>query len=152
MWPRTLDQANDYLVDQFLPWWNQHLSVVPANPTDAHRPLGIEHDLASALSRVEMRQVGQDYTIRILGKLYQIARADVRPRLRGSNVRVELRLDGSLALRFQDRYLSVSECQPRPKSVFQNAAPRPQRAPRSGPSQTARQAMNKFARSRGLLQ
>ena len=147
---QTLEQANEYLVDQFLPWWNQHLTVVPANPTDAHRPLGIQHDLASALSRVETRQVGQDYTIRVWGKLYQIARAEVRPGLRGSHVRVELRLDGTLAVRFQDRSLSVSECQPRPKIVVQTAAPRPPRSPRFGPSEAARQAMNRFARSRGL--
>lgn len=147
---KTLEQANEYLVDQFLPWWNQHLTVVPANPTDAHRPLGIGHDLTSALSHVETRQVAQDYTIRVLGKLYQIARAEVRPGLRGSNVRVELRLDGTLAVRFQDRYLAVSECQPRPKIEVQAAAPRPRRQAGSSPNPAARQAMSRLARSRGL--
>jgi transposase len=114
---RTLEEANRYLEQEFLPWWNQHLTVAPANPTDAHRPLGKEHDLAASLSHVETRQVANDYTIRFAGKIYQIARGDVSNGLRGNNVRVERRLDGLIAVRFRDRYLTVEECSPRPKAV-----------------------------------
>src|SRR5579884_1234101 len=99
---RTLEQANAYLQQEFLPWWNQHLNVAAANPTDAHRPLGPEHELASALSQVETRQVDNDYTIRWRGKLYRIVRADVRAGMRGGIVRVEARLDGTLAVRFRE--------------------------------------------------
>jgi transposase InsO family protein len=114
---RTLEKANRYLEEEFLPWWNQHLTVAPANPTDAHRPLGKEYDLAASLCHVETRQVANDYTIRFAGKIYQIARGDVMSGLRGGNVRVERRLDGSVAVRFRDRYLTVEECSPRPKVV-----------------------------------
>lgn len=113
----TLEAANRYLEQEFVPWWNQHLRVLPANPADAHRPLGPEHDLAAALCRVETRQVSNDYTFRFDGKLYQVVRSDIRSGLRGGTVRVEARLDGTLAARFQDRYLTVSECPPRPKAV-----------------------------------
>lgn len=121
----TLKQANRYLEEEFLPWWNQHLAVLPANPADAHRPLGPEHDLASALSHVETRQVGNDYTLHYQGRLYQIARGDARPGLRGAAVRVEARLDGSLAVRFQQHWLNTKPIEPRPKAV-----PAPQRPPR----------------------
>ncbi len=33
----TLEEANRYLDQEFLPWWNQHLRVLPANSADAHR-------------------------------------------------------------------------------------------------------------------
>jgi hypothetical protein len=66
---RTLAQANRYLQCEFIPWWNQHLRVLPKNPTDAHRPLDAAHDLAAALSMVEIRQVTKDYTIRFEGHL-----------------------------------------------------------------------------------
>jgi hypothetical protein len=36
----TLEQANLYLQQEFLRWWNQHLRMSPANPADAHRALG----------------------------------------------------------------------------------------------------------------
>ena len=113
---KTLEQANVYLENEFLPWWNQTLTVRPGLADDAHRPLGKAHSLAATLSHVETRQVANDYTIRFQNKLYQIARASVYAGLRGGTVRVERRLDGTLAVRFRDRYLNVSECAVRPKA------------------------------------
>jgi hypothetical protein len=148
---RTLDEANRYLAEEFVPWWNQHLVVAPANPTDAHRPLGAEHNLAAALSHVEVRQVANDYTIRFRGRLYQIARQDVRAGLRGGNVRVEARLDGSLAVRFQDRYLNVSLCQPRPQAPPQSATvPSRARSKPSQPTAAARAAIDQLFKGKAL--
>ena len=114
---RSIEDANRYLETEFLPWWNQHLVTPPANPADAHRPLGPEHDLPSVLSQVQTRQVNNDYTIQLDGKFYQIERASIRARLRGATVRIERRLDGDLAVRFRDRYLAVKICAARPQPV-----------------------------------
>ena len=108
----TLAQANAYLEQEFLPAWAGRFTVAPANPTDAHRPLGREHDLAAILSVVEARVVTNDYTLRYQGKSYQVARADVGGGLRGAKVQVEKRLDGTVAVRFRGRYLAVSVCVP----------------------------------------
>jgi len=70
---------------------------------------------------VESRVVANDYTIRYDKKIYQIARADLRPGLRGATVRVEERRDGGVRVRFRDRYLTVSACEAR----LQPVAPRP---------------------------
>ncbi len=130
----TLEEANRYLAEEFVPWWNQHLTVIPANATDAHRPLATEHNLAAALSHVQTRQVAGDYTIRYEGKLYQIARQEIRPGLRGGNVRVEARLDGSIAVRFQERYLAYSQCERPPKVTVpppkRTVSPKAPKAPR----------------------
>lgn len=112
---KTLEQANVYLETKFMAWWNRTLTVVPASADDAHRPLGKEHSLAASLSYVEARQVRSDYTIQFDNRTYQIARNDIRAGLRGAEVRVEVRLDGSLAVRFQSHYLTVAECHPAPK-------------------------------------
>ncbi|MGH8378709.1 MAG: ISNCY family transposase [Gammaproteobacteria bacterium] len=110
----SLEQAQRYLERVYLPMWNRRFTVEPANLTDAHRPLGPEHDLGSILSYVETRTVGQDYTIAWQTVRYQIARQAVVAGLRGASVRVEQRLDGKLAVRFRRRYLAVSVCQQRP--------------------------------------
>jgi len=107
---RTLEQANEYLVNDYLLWWERELTVEPASPDDAHRRLEKHHDLAASLSHVETRQVRPDYTLRWDGKLYQIDRKAVTHGLRRANVRVELRLDGTLAVRYGERYLPVKEC------------------------------------------
>lgn len=115
----TLAQANAYLEREFLPAWEQRFTVEPANPTEAHRPLGKTQDLAAILSVVEERVVSNDYTFRYQGKRYQIAWADVGGGMRGAKVRVEKRLDGTLAVWFRSRYRTVSECGPvaKPKTV-----------------------------------
>ena len=106
----SIEAANAYLEEEFLPWWNKTLTVQPATAEDAHRPLGKEHDLAATLSHVEQRQVTNDYTIRWDAKFYQIDRRDVRPGMRKAWVRVEQRLDGAIAVRFQDQYVRVRRC------------------------------------------
>jgi hypothetical protein len=123
---KTLEQANEYLEKEFLPWVNETLSVTPANPDDAHRALEQKYDLAAILSHVENRRVGNDYTIQFESKVYQIASKDIRAGLRGADVRVEKRRDGSIAVRFRDRYVAVSRCEQRPKQ----AKPKPAKKPR----------------------
>jgi DNA-binding Lrp family transcriptional regulator len=110
----TLEEAQRYLQQVYLPLWNRRFTVQPSNPTDAHRPLGGEHDLGSILSHAETRIVGQDYTIQWQAHRYQIARQAVQAGLRGAAVRVEQRLDGRIAVRFRGQYLAVSICQQRP--------------------------------------
>ncbi len=118
---KTLEQANHYLETEFLPWVNATLAVAPASADDAHRPLEKHHDLAAILSCVESRRVNNDYTILFETKIYQIARKDICAGLRGAVVRVEKRRDGSVAVRFRERYLSVEQCSQR----SQVTAPKP---------------------------
>jgi hypothetical protein len=109
---RSLEAANQYLEQQYLPLWNQRFTVPPASEVDAHRPLGRHHQLASILSHVEHRVIGQDYTLRYGRKLYQIARQQIRPRLRGQTVRVERWLDGNtLVVRSSQGELKVGLCE-----------------------------------------
>jgi transposase len=118
----TLEQANHYLETEFLPWINATLAVAPASPDDAHRPLEKHHDLAAILSHMESRRVNNDYTILFETKIFQIARKDICAGLRGAVVRVEKRRDGSVAVRFRERYLSVEQCAQRPKVPVAKAA------------------------------
>jgi hypothetical protein len=127
---KTIEQANQYLEQDYLVWWERELTVEPAHPDDAHRRLDRSHNLAASLSHVETRQVRNDYTLRWDGKLYQIERQAVVSGLRGTNVRVEERLDGSLAVRYGERYLPVKEC----------AVADQQKAPRSAKPAKARRA------------
>lgn len=128
---KTIKEANAYLETEFLPWWNSTLTVVPAAADNAHRPLGKQHAVAASLSHVETRQVANDYTLRFENTLYQIAHADVRAGLRGGTVRVERRLDGTVWVRFRERYLAIAECAPRPKvPPVKPAQPQPRKTPR----------------------
>jgi hypothetical protein len=80
---KTIEQANQYLQEDYLAWWNQELTVEPANADDAHRALEKSHNLAASLSHVETRQVRNDYTLQWGGDFYQIAPQAVVSGLRG---------------------------------------------------------------------
>ena len=58
---KTLEQANQYLEENYLVWWERELTVAPAHSDDAHRPLDKSHSLEASLSHVEMRQVRNYY-------------------------------------------------------------------------------------------
>src|SRR5713226_2736389 len=47
---KTLEEANQYLQEDYLVWWDRELTVEPANADDAHRPLEKSHQLAASLS------------------------------------------------------------------------------------------------------
>jgi hypothetical protein len=94
----TLEEAKAYLETEYLPWWNKTLAVTAAGADDAHRPLDKTVNLAGVLSHV------------------------VTPGLRKADVRVEQRLDGSLAVRYQERYLTIEKC-PQPAKVEKPTVP-----------------------------
>jgi len=111
----TIEAANAVLESVFLPWFNRRCTVKPSSPNDAHLPLGPGHDLAAILCRQERRVVANDYTIRLDNRVYQLL-PPPWPGERGGEVVVELRLDGSMHVRFKQRYLPFREVPPPAKA------------------------------------
>jgi len=115
----TLAGANEVL-ERLLPAHNRRFSKPAPQPDDAHRPLGPGHDLAAILSIQEERVVSNDYTIRFRNRFYQLLKP-VYPGERGGRVVIELRLDGSMTIRFREKYLKYQEVRVAPGG----SAPRP---------------------------
>src|SRR5580700_9549032 len=49
---KTIEQANEYLTDDYLSWWEREMTAEPAHSDDAHRPLDKSHSLEASLSHV----------------------------------------------------------------------------------------------------
>ena len=113
--------ANEVL-GRLLPGHNRRFSKAAREATDAHRPLGPSHDLAAILSIQEQRVVSNDYTVRFQNRFYQLL-PPVHPGQRGGRVVIEQRLDGSMAIRFRDKYLRYREVLP--GGCAGGSAPRP---------------------------
>jgi hypothetical protein len=134
---KTIEEANRYLEEDYLVWWERELTVEPASSDDAHRPLEKSHNLSASLSHVETRQVRNDYTFRWEGSLFQIEPGSMRSGMRGSAVRVEQRLDGSMGVRFGENYVQVSLCPAAPpKAAAPAKALKKQRAGAAKPGGT----------------
>jgi hypothetical protein len=103
----TAEQANEVLA-RLLPAHNRRFAKAAKDSTDAHRALGPGHDLDSILSVQSERTVSNDYVVRFDNRFYQLL-PPALPGLRGGKVTVEERLDGSLKIRFADRYPAHKE-------------------------------------------
>jgi hypothetical protein len=106
----TLEAANAFLEQEYWPEWNQRFAQPVADFPNQHRPLTPYLDLAAILCHVEQRVIGNDYTFAFAGRRYQIAREDAQAGMRHQRLRVELRLNGELQARYQDRYVHIGEC------------------------------------------
>jgi transposase len=100
----TMVAANRFLEDVYLPRVEEKFAVEPAGAVDAHRSReGL--DLEAILSIQETRRVAGDYTVQVDGVAWQIERGEIAGGLRGGKLVVERRLDGTMRLRWGDRYL-----------------------------------------------
>ena len=121
----TRTEANAQVDRKLLPDHNRRFTKPPGSPNDAHRPLGPRQNVAAILSIQESRFVGNDYTVRFHNRLYQVHKPAL-PGLRRGRVVMEQRLDGSLAMRFDERYLSYTDLGPLPPKLGGSSQPRQQ--------------------------
>ena len=111
----TMEDANRYLWDEYIPEHNARYAVEPASSSDVHKPLLAQHDLEKILSLRTERTVYNDFTVRFKKHFLQILSQQpvrVRPK---SKVFVEVRLDGSTHVRFKDYYLNFKTLPKRPE-------------------------------------
>jgi hypothetical protein len=113
----TMQEANKFLQKIYIPDHNARCAVLPADPTNTHRPLLPGHRLDRILSLRVPRVVANDFTLRFRNQFFQITQ-DQPVRVRSKNtVLVEIRLDGSTHIRFKDHYLHFTAITKRQRPV-----------------------------------
>ena len=127
----SLDAANRFLDEYFLPFWEQRFTLQPAYPVDAHRPLPEGTDLQRLFAEEERRVIGADFTFRYKNCFYQIDEPEADAAMPKTKITIERRLDGSTHFRWRERYLKPMELgrikprpAPEPKAV-RKPKPRP---------------------------
>jgi hypothetical protein len=119
----TMEAANRYLWDVYIPEHNARYAVAPASTSDLHKSLLASHDLDEILSLRAERTVFNDFTVRFQNRFFQILAeqpARIRPK---DKLLVEVRLDGSTHLRFRDCYLNFKNISKRPERPPERARP-----------------------------
>jgi hypothetical protein len=112
----SMADANRFLEEVFLPWWQTRFTVAAATDVDAHRALPAELDLDCLFAHTEQRVISPDFTIRYKLRCLQIEPAQAHSSMRRSRITVERRLDGSLRFRWRERYLNLTDFVPIPVS------------------------------------
>ncbi len=122
----SIAAANHFLEMRFLPAWEERFTVAARRPRNAHRRLDPEQRPEEILSVRVGRQVADDHTVSWDGNRWGVPREEVCAGLRGAQVEIERRLDGSHWLRFRGRYLRLRHC---PAPLRPSASPSGLRPP-----------------------
>jgi hypothetical protein len=117
----SMEAANRFLEEVFIPFWNERFTVEPATAADVHRPLYEDVDLQRLFAETEERVVRSDFTFRYKKQWYQIEKAEAEGAMPRKKVTIELRLDGQLRFRWRESYLKPVPIAARPKPVKEKA-------------------------------
>jgi transposase len=101
---RTIDAANRYLRERFIPAYNARFARPPADPAAAFVPVG-RHDLEQILCHQEERVVARDNTVTFARLVLQIDKQRGRRSCAGLRVLVRRHLDHTLSLWWGPRRL-----------------------------------------------
>lgn len=119
----SLEEANEYLSEEFLPEWEERWRVKPKNRTDAHRKVSGKTDLNAIFSVREARTVRNDYTVQWMRRTFQITKQLHPQGLRGGRVEMEVRVNGDVAIRFKGNYLEFIEIEGTHRGTRRRPAP-----------------------------
>lgn len=100
----TVDEANIFLQDRFIPWFNKKFAVVPKKKSNLHK--GNNIDLDEVFSIKKKRVVGNDYVIRYETKYYQLEEVQPVTIFKKDKVTVETRINGEIKIKYKGKYLN----------------------------------------------
>jgi transposase len=112
----TMNEANTFLRDVFLPKFNEQFSVVPREASDLHRSLTAKEQktLSATFSIQHNRVIRHDFTISYKNVWYQILPTPgLTPRPK-ETLTVEERMDGTIHLCLRGKYLETKALPERP--------------------------------------
>lgn len=101
----TLEGANHYLIEEFIPGYNRTFSHQAKEPSEAYRALPEDADLNNIFCMKEERTVSNDNTISHKGKTYQILSNDYRISYTRAKVKVHEHLNGTIHIFYEGKEL-----------------------------------------------
>jgi len=105
---KTIEKANKYLINEFIPWYNKTYSVEARGKSNLHKKLN-EKDkkqIGSILSRQTARVVHNDFTVSFNAKWYQLLKEQPVTIQKKDKVVMEERIGESLKIRLRGKYLN----------------------------------------------
>lgn len=128
----TVEAANRYLRERYLPTHNEDFTCAPADPASAFVDLG-NADLDEIFFESEVRKVGKDNTVSFAGTVLQIAKQPGRYSCVGVAVEVRRQLDGGFTVHRGAQLFGLYDSEGRPRAV-ETKTPTHQNAPGSTPA------------------
>lgn len=115
----TIEKANIFLKDIFMPWYNNRYAVIPKSTTNCHRALSAETTvkLKSIFAKQYIRGINNDFTIQYKTKWYQLKEIQPITVFKTDKVLIEERLDNTIKIKHKGQYLNYLELPDKPLKV-----------------------------------
>jgi len=115
----TVEDANRFLKEMFIPRFNEMFAVEPASSSDMHQMLSEKEKklLPSIFSRQEKRTVQNDFTFSFQNQWHQLTEHQPVTICKKDDVTVEEHLDHTIHIRLRGKELNYTVLPQRPKKV-----------------------------------
>jgi len=118
----TIEAANVFLKETFIPWFNSRYAVIPKSNQDCHRKLDTltAKKLDNIFSKHYVRGINNDFTVQFKNRFYQLEQIQPTTVFKTDKVLIEERLDDTIKIKYKDRYLNFFQLPERPKKIKLN--------------------------------
>lgn len=115
----SIAEANKFLEEEYLPWFNARFMVEPRGNADLHKPLAKKEkdNLDSIFSRQNKKVVRNDFTVNCRKKCYQLEKVQPVTICRRDIITVEERMDKSIHLKLRGKHLNYRLLPEPPKKM-----------------------------------
>ena len=115
----TIEAANTYLKDVFIPFFNNRFSVVPKSETTSHRKLDrlTKVKLKNIFATHHTRRIHNDFTIQFKQTFYQLKEIQPTTVFKRDSVRMIERLDGKVKIEYKGYHLNYFMLPEKPMKV-----------------------------------
>lgn len=116
----SIQEANIFVGQEFIPRFNEKFSVLPQKKKNLHGKLTIidTKNLDRIFSIHHPRKVNNDFTVQYQGRWFQLDEIQPTLVLRKDRVRVEERINGDININLREKYLHCKELPKRPEKVY----------------------------------
>ena len=104
----TIESANIFLKEKFIPFFNSRFAVIPRSKDDCHRILDISTKLklGGIFSKHYVRGINNDFTVQYNTKWYQLKEIQPTTIFKTEKVMIEERLDNTIKIKYKNHYLN----------------------------------------------
>ena len=115
----TIEKANIFLKDIFIPWYNRRYAVEPRSNNNCHRKLdtSTSRRLNSIFAKQYHRGINNDFTVQFKNRWYQLAEIQPTTVRAQETVLIEEWLDHSVHVNLRGQYLSYVVLPTRPEKI-----------------------------------